>query len=794
MSFFGTRRTRQARVYRPSPTLRDRLQAALRDYRVLTNLLVAMFSVVTLTLATQAWDPAFSYRRGQFLPAGVQARVDFQVENVAESRRLRAEAERAAPLVLVQDYTVMDRLQSQLRDQLSDVANAEKLSEVSDRVRVAFGMDQSMRPQAVAEQPEGGGSGDGDEERLAADDSIFQLLKSELTDRPESSGNRIDQLLQEYSELLADARLVGLMESSSAQRLVGPADTDATSETDRRNRPIRVVNSEGQPIHYGVLADVLLQEQLKESGRLGKRWPELEELQPIRKPIETWLRRNLNNQLRFDPKATEEEFNLASQNAQKKYDIFNRGTTLVPALAQLGEKDNQLELLIWEHDEYRKQVGWSQRLGQLSATVLLLVLLVLMFGAFLRLAQPELLKDVPRLLVFISLCSLTVFLSRLMSHDPWRAEIIPLMAAAMITAIAFGQMMALLTVFSLSLVIALSTMGDLGHFVVLSTICVAAVLPLRRVKSRMTMIRAGFIVSLVAFYACWTLGIIQAFATDHEITNKLVVINALKCGGWCLVCCYLVAGSLPFIESAFGIVTDISLLELTAVSHPLLQELARRAPGTYNHSMTVATLAEAASEAIGANGLLARVGAYFHDIGKMMKPEYFIENMTEGSENPHQTLAPAMSTLIIIGHVKDGVELAEENNLPKPLMAFIEQHHGTTLVEYFFHEAARKADGDHRTDAEEASFRYPGPRPQSREAAVLMLADAVESASRTLTEPTPRRIQSLVHEITMKRLLDGQFDECDLRMAEIRILEESLVKSLLAAHHGRVKYPTQRTA
>ncbi|MCA9061883.1 MAG: HDIG domain-containing protein, partial [Planctomycetaceae bacterium] len=254
------------------------------------------------------------------------------------------------------------------------------------------------------------------------------------------------------------------------------------------------------------------------------------------------------------------------------------------------------------------------------------------------------------------------------------------------------------------------------------------------------------------------------------------------------------AGCLPFIENVFGILTDISLLELTAVSHPLLQELARRAPGTYNHSMTVATIAEAAAESIGANGLLTRVGAYFHDIGKMMKPEYFIENMTEGSENHHKSLAPAMSTLIIIGHVKDGVELAEENNLPQPLISFIEQHHGTTLVEYFFHEAARTADEDHRTNADESSFRYPGPKPQSRENAVLMLADAVESASRTLTEPTPRRIQSLVHEITMKRLLDGQFDECDLKMDEIRSIEESLIKSLLAAHHGRVKYPSQRTA
>ena len=166
--------------------------------------------------------------------------------------------------------------------------------------------------------------------------------------------------------------------------------------------------------------------------------------------------------------------------------------------------------------------------------------------------------------------------------------------------------------------------------------------------------------------------------------------------------------------------------------------------------------------------------------------------MTEGSENHHKSLAPAMSTLIIIGHVKDGMELAKSTTCRNRCVSFIEQHHGTTLVEYFYHEATRKDDGDHRTDADESSFRYPGPKPQSRETAVLMLSDAVESASRTLKEPTPRRIQSLVHEITMKRLLDGQFDECNLKMNEIRMVEESLIKSLLAAHHGRVRYPGQK--
>jgi len=270
--------------------------------------------------------------------------------------------------------------------------------------------------------------------------------------------------------------------------------------------------------------------------------------------------------------------------------------------------------------------------------------------------------------------------------------------------------------------------------------------------------------------------------------------RALQGAGWCVLAGFIVSGSLPFLEATFGVVTDISLLELGDVSHPLLQELVRRAPGTYNHSMAVATLGETAADRIGANGLLVRVGAYFHDIGKMLKPHYFVENMIAGAENRHNQLAPTMSTLIIIGHVKDGIDLASQHGLPQPLVDLIEQHHGTTLVEYFFREAAKHLDPDHRTEADEANFRYPGPKPQSKEAATLMLADACEGASRALSEPTPKRLERLVHEISMKRLLDGQFDECGLTLTELRTLEDSLTKSLIAMYHGRIKYPDQRPA
>jgi len=236
----------------------------------------------------------------------------------------------------------------------------------------------------------------------------------------------------------------------------------------------------------------------------------------------------------------------------------------------------------------------------------------------------------------------------------------------------------------------------------------------------------------------------------------------------------------------------MTLLELADGGLPLLRRLGIEAPGTWHHSIQVATIAEAAAEAIGANSLLCRVGSYYHDVGKMNKADYFIENQPPGGSNRHLNLSPSVSLLIIIGHVKDGVELAKEYNLPTTLTHFIQQHHGTTLVEFFYHQACsqtaqRQPDGP---AVAEAQYRYPGPKPRSKEVAIVMLADAVESAARSMSEPTASRVETLVHELSMKRLLDGQFDECDLTMRELELIERSMMKTLLAIYHGRIAYPS----
>jgi len=231
-------------------------------------------------------------------------------------------------------------------------------------------------------------------------------------------------------------------------------------------------------------------------------------------------------------------------------------------------------------------------------------------------------------------------------------------------------------------------------------------------------------------------------------------------------------------------VTERRLLAFHDPSNQLLTVLRTQAPGTHTHSLRVADLASAAAEAIGADPLLSRVGAYYHDIGKLTKPEYFVENRDSGF-SIHDRLRPSMSKLIIISHVKEGVELAEEAKLPQKIVDMIPMHHGTTVVEYFFHKA--KTEGD--ASEPEVEYRYPGPRPRFREAGILMLADGVEATAKTIAEPNPSRFRDMVHGQMLKRLLDHQLDECDLTMRDLTRIEDSFVRTLTFMYHGRIRYP-----
>ncbi len=304
----------------------------------------------------------------------------------------------------------------------------------------------------------------------------------------------------------------------------------------------------------------------------------------------------------------------------------------------------------------------------------------------------------------------------------------------------------------------------------------------RHAKERTTLYRAGFHLALVNVLLIAGLHLMAGHPFSEQLLYKLGFGLA---GG--LVCAVIVTGTIPLVEAIFKYTTDIKLLELANMNTPVLRELMIQAPGTYHHSIVVGNLVEAAAEVINANPLLARVAAYYHDIGKIRKPLYFVENLGQ-AENKHDKLAPSMSALILMAHVKDGVELARSYKLGAPLIDILRQHHGTALMKFFYEKAKSKEDPDVQ-QVNERDYRYPGPKPQTREAALIMLADAVEAASRTLTDSSPARIQGMVQKIINNIFIDGQLDECELTLKDLHNIAKSFNRILVGIYHHRIDYP-----
>ncbi len=302
-------------------------------------------------------------------------------------------------------------------------------------------------------------------------------------------------------------------------------------------------------------------------------------------------------------------------------------------------------------------------------------------------------------------------------------------------------------------------------------------------RERAALLRAGLVVGgggAVTALAVETLrGDLEPLSTSLFGAGLSFVGGAVGVG-------LLISFSLPLLEGLFNVLTDIRLLELSNVNNPLLSQLAVKAPGSYNHSLVVGTLAEEAANAIGANGLFCRVAACYHDIGKINYAEYFVEN--QRGVNPHDKLSPSMSALIIASHVKDGIKMAREAGLPEQIVDIIPQHHGRRLMTYFYEKAKSNADPS-LDPVKEVDFRYPGPKPQTREAAIFMLADAVEAAARTVEEPTPNRLREMIRKVTNAIVLDGQLDSCDLTFADLEKIQEAFLRLLVSTYHHRVDYP-----
>jgi len=312
-----------------------------------------------------------------------------------------------------------------------------------------------------------------------------------------------------------------------------------------------------------------------------------------------------------------------------------------------------------------------------------------------------------------------------------------------------------------------------------------AVYTIRDARTRGHLIGSGFYVGIMMVVAIILLHPEIPFFMSKE--NVLVFVRPLILNG--VICSFFVLATLKIFEFLFGVLTNFSLLELSDFNQPLLKRMILEAPGTYQHSLVVGNVAEAAADAIGANSLLTRVGAYYHDIGKMEKPEYFTENQLIGG-NKHDRMEPSMSRLVILNHVKEGLALAKKNKLNPMIADFIPQHHGTSLMHYFYQKALE--DSEDEKGVKEENYRYPGPKPQRPETAIVLLADSVEAATRSLDEASPIKIEETVRKIINNKFIDGQLDECNLTLKEIELIASTFTRILGATYHGRVKYPEKK--
>jgi len=493
----------------------------------------------------------------------------------------------------------------------------------------------------------------------------------------------------------------------------------------------------------------------------------------------------------------------ATAQTKTLWQIIPAGTTLVQAGKRLTERD--FDLLSLERAAFIGQRGGWWLLVQRLGVGLLTLVTALGLWSYLYQYKRRVVENPARgfaVLAVLLLMQLIAVQGTL--TDPnllWLTATLPTILAAMIfvvvydqrTALAIGLMHMVMVMFALKLPISvgLVTMTGVG----------VAITMLPDVRSRSQMLRVGLVTGL-AMSVATVAGMVAAWPIYLPAVQDLLWTGAASGIASGLIAGMVVHSliSLDFLERVFSVTTALTLKDLNDAGHPLLQRLAQDAPGTYQHSLRIADMTEAAAESIGANSLLCRVGAMYHDIGKVNKPSYFIENQG-GGPNKHDKLSPAMSLLIIIGHVKDGLEMAREYKLPQPIRHMLESHHGTTLVEYFYHAAKTQAQAEAEQvqksakgsvksgPVDEFQFRYPGPKPQTKEAGILLLCDSLEAAARAMDDPTSVRLEQLVKTISKKRLMDGQFDDCSLTLKELARIEASVTKTLCAAYHGRIKYP-----
>lgn len=399
-----------------------------------------------------------------------------------------------------------------------------------------------------------------------------------------------------------------------------------------------------------------------------------------------------------------------------------------------------------------------------------------------------------KLLMYVMIFSLNVIMMKIISFFQTLGFvgigfIAPVAFATMLMTMLLHQRIAIASSFLFGIIAAIllnadtSAHMDFNYGLVTMFSGAAGAFFLGKAARKTKILQAGFVVSAVTLVAICAVTMLTNTPTDWLELSRFLLFGVLSG----LIASVLAIGLMPFFEAAFSILSPMKLIELSNPNHPLLRKVLIEAPGTYHHSVMVANLAEVATEAVGGNGLLARVGAYYHDVGKTKRPHFFIENQMNMG-NPHDKINPQLSKTIITAHAKDGAQMLKEHALPKLIQDIAEQHHGTTLLKFFYHKAKQESE----TEIVESDFRYPGPRAQFKESAIVGIADCIEAAVRSLSKPSPERIEKMVRDIIRDRLEDGQFNECDLTLKELDLIAKAICETLHGIFHSRIEYPEDK--
>ena len=444
------------------------------------------------------------------------------------------------------------------------------------------------------------------------------------------------------------------------------------------------------------------------------------------------------------------------------------------------QRYEQLQSLNLEQRERGGDTSWALTVLGRS---LLVFSAVALFFLYMYLLRPVIFNDLRRFLLACLVLGFVLVGYLIAGAFGGAAQYaVPVALACILLTIVFDSRVGSFAVLTLAALGGLEFGYDFPFTFATLIVGVLAVFSVRDVKNRSQILASAALVFVAYAVVLTGYELLRADPFARDLLPDLIAITANAAA------VMFVGPILWGVEKGFGVTTDITLLELSDTNRTLLKKLSTQAPGTFNHSLQVANLAEAAADAIGANALRARVGALYHDIGKMLKPEYFIENQQPG-ENPHEKIKPSMSALVIAAHVKEGVQLGKEQNLPQMVIDFIASHHGTGLIEFFYRRAQEQAEDPEQVN--EADYRYPGPRPQTNEQAIVMLADSIEAASRSLDKPTPKRLESLIEGIVSARIRDGQLDESSLTFVDLARIKDAFHGLLCGIYHFRVRYPDQ---